>query len=46
MCEQDFPDVFASPGMPPKRDLDHKIVLSDPSAAPPKLRQFRLSHSE
>ena len=46
MCEREFSDVFEPPGMPPSRDLDHKIVLADPSAPPPKLRQFRLSHSE
>ena len=46
MCEADFSDVFAEPQMPPSRTLDHRIELRDSSKAPPKLRQFRLSHSE
>ena len=38
MCEREFADVFEPPGMPPARDLDHKIVLADPKVPPPKLR--------
>ena len=38
ICATEFADVFAEPGMPPSRELDHKIILRDPSAPPPKLR--------
>ena len=47
MCNSEFSDVFSKPGMPPARPgLDLKINLRDKSAPPPKLRQFRLSHTE
>ncbi len=38
ICNQEFADVFAEPGMPPERLFDHKIVLRDPNAPPPRLR--------
>jgi hypothetical protein len=44
----DFADVFPDelPGLPPARDIDHRIDLVDESASPPSQRPYRLSHAE
>lgn len=35
---EEFSDVFAEPGFPVSRDVDHAIDLVDPAAKPPKHR--------
>ena len=45
LCDR-YSDVFADPGMPPARALDHKIELVDEGKRPPKPRQYRLSQVE
>lgn len=37
LCDE-FSDVFAEPGLPPTRPLEHAIDLVDESAPPPKHR--------
>lgn len=32
----EFADVFTEPGLPPERDITHRIDLVDEGAAPPR----------
>ena len=48
VIRKEFPDVFPAelpPGLPPSREVDHKIELI-PGSAPPSRPTFRLSSSE
>ena len=45
LCDE-YADVFEQPGLPVRRDVDHRIDLHDESAKPPRPRQYRLSAAE
>ena len=42
LCDE-YADVFAEPGEPVSRLLDHAIELVDEAARPPRRWQFQLS---
>ena len=44
LCDQ-FADVFAEPGTPPKRSVRHRIDVVE-GAKPPAQRQYRMSPAE
>ena len=41
-----FPEVFAEPGRPAPRDIEHTIKLKDPNAAIPRGRYYPMSPFE
>ena len=45
LCDE-YADVFEQPGLPVRRDVDHRIDLHDETAQPPRPRQYRLSAAE
>ena len=45
LCDE-YADVLEQPGLPVRRDVDHRIDLHDETAKPPKPRQYCLSAAE
>ena len=45
LCDE-YADVFEQPGLPVRRDIDHRIDLHDETTKPPRPRQYRLSAAE
>ena len=45
LCDE-YADVFEQPGLPVRRDVDHRIDLHNETAKPPRPRQYRLSAKE
>ena len=45
LCDE-YADMFEQPGLPVRRDVDHRIDLHDESTKPPRPRQYRLSAAE
>ena len=45
LCDE-YADVFEQPGLPVRRDVDHRIDLHDETTKPPRPRQYRLSAAE
>ena len=45
LCDE-YADVFEQPGLPVRRDVDHRIDLHDETAKPPRPRQYHLSAAE
>ncbi len=42
----EYSDVFEPPGEPVEHEIDHRIDLVDPHAAPPQSRLYRMSEDE